>query len=770
MKLHSLTLALLTLSAMALPPMTGLAAETDSTDDWQQLITGKNLGLGKEMILAPSPTFRKTTSGNEIHKLTDGKWKDETLPHSKNAVGWAYLHEKVQMILDLGEEQPIGNIVARFQGGEGDRTILLPRQVVLSLSVDGKNYYEAASLTKVTGGESELATQHPDRYIYRPEIGQYFIHPYTFKVDRVARYVALTVTPGLNNVFSDEVFVMASERPDACRTLEGLERSAILSKGIEVRPKSGEAIYISTNVITPNYFYIADRRPSNERASTPRIFLDLPDGIDLKMGWKGTASRDPDAPEGTNRWIIENLWNAEKPDWQGAEGPVYFIVRDGVTLPGDATLVLSSDEANSGENKVTVPIKSLTIPAVPPLKEVEVSLTWMSEEDHAYLYPDFFNSFKHFGFTAVGTFPRNAQTPEQKERLRNFAGEVRKNGLGVVYNESAFNVMVNLFGMHPEIFHQIDGKAGKQLCPTYTGPYYRKEIARVAESARLVQPNIVYHDTELWYRGVQERKQCSRCKEAFKASGMDDWEAFFLTQGTRMTKDLHDAVAGTRPDGGNPIAGNYNVVADPPIYHEIYEFKQLYPDYFDFGMPVLYVRGDIARIHETIRRNHQATGTRDVVPWLTAGTYGEFPPVKVEQMILETLLNGARGFTYYRFQDHDPLDYYHQAVALSLIAPYQHLLKNGSLLPVNGTSDQLKYTAWGDDKEALLLVGDYRDSGDAIETTVSIKGAVVTHATDLKAGQPLKDPDTVTLQLRPGEQRLLHVIFQANTHANRSLP
>lgn len=760
---HSRSMQLLTKPTTAalslLMSLSSLAASPPDAASWTELIEGRNLAQGKEAILSPVPLYRRTTTGKEPFKLTDGQWKDEALVSSKSAVGWNYLNSPVNIIIDLGEEQSVGTIVARFLGGERDSTVVMPRKVTVALSHDGSTYYEAASLTKVNGGESELAEKHPDRYIYRPETGTYFVHPYTLKIDRKARYVALTVQAGVHNIFCDEIFIMEARDKSTCHSLDGLEKTTVLSKGIEVRPKSGDRLFITSNVVTPNYFYIADMRSDEEKKTPVRVFLDLPAGITVKTGWKGTAQRDANAPEGVNRWSIDQLWDPSKPDWQGAEGPVYLIADEGLKLPEDATATFYSDEKDSGAHRVTVPVALMEVPEVPPLKNVHMSLTWMSEKDHSYLYPDFFRSFRHVGFTGIGMFPRNAKTEEDQKQMAQFANDTRAHGLQVVYNESAFNVMVEAYAKHPEIFNQIGGKPGKALCPTYTGPYYDKEIERVADHARLIHPDIIFHDTELWYRGHGEWQKCSRCKEAFNASGMKNWDAFMLTQGTRMTRDLHKAVEGTRADGGTPLKGNYNVVAAPPIYHKIYDFGALYPDYFDFGMPVLYVRGDVARVHDTIRENYLAMGNHNIIPWMTAGTYGEFPPVKTGQMILEALLNGAQGITYYRFQDHDPMDYYHQAVALSAIAPHEALLKEGKLLTPSSTNPALSVTLWGTGKEALLLVGHYQDGGKAESTSVTLPGGKIATLKPLLGKAVALENDAIPLILEPGEHRLFHVTF-----------
>jgi acetylglutamate kinase len=64
-------------------------------------------------------------------------------------------------------------------------------------------------------------------------------------------------------------------------------------------------------------------------------------------------------------------------------------------------------------------------------------------------------------------------------------------------------------------------------------------------------------------------------------------------------------------------------------------------------------------------------------------------PQFVEYSALETLLNGAGGFTYYAYWDFDNvLDYAAMAKALRMIAPYENLIMDGELveIPVNGVN------------------------------------------------------------------------------------
>jgi len=744
------------------------AAETEATPrTWKEIIAGNNLAAGRAARFAPVPLFRKTTDGTEPQKLTDGKWENEFLPASKAAVGWGYTTGEVAMIFDLGEERNVGEIVARFEGGKRYDSIAFPRRIQVLLSADGKRYFEAGSLTKVTGGEAELARENPSAYFNLPEVGTAYVHPFVMDVQRKARFVAVTVTPGVNSVFSDEVFVMESLAPAACRSLDGLEAVPLVSKGVQVRPKREELV-ISTNVVTPNTFTVSDLRAAEDKKRAPNVVVELPAGIDLQvvhadyqlangiMKWKGTVRKDESDPA-VNRWIIEDLWDPAKPDWQGMEGPIYFLPQKGVKFPADSVARFSVEAPDSEDNVVEAPIRFIEIPEVPRQSAFHLSLTWTIEK-YAYTYPEYLRSFRHMGFSGIGVFPRYHESEADARRLAEFCDAIRTEGLEVVFNESPMHIMEQTYADKPEIYSQIDGKPGKHLCQTYTGVYYEKEMERVRKSALLIRPDITFFDIELWYRSTAECKKCSRCKEAFAASGLKDWNTFMYTQGTRLLKDLHAAIAGTGPEGRTPLAGSYNLAPDPATYHDYFEFSQFYPKYLQFAMPVLYVRGNLQAVHDSTRKIYRALGNRDSIPWITAGTYGEFPPIKVGQQILELAVNGAKGGTYYRFQDNDPMDYYYQAVALKALAPFEGLLKTGRALEVSAEKTSLACSAWGDDKETLLLFGNYREGGQDEKIVPVVSGRTLAALTDAMTGETL--PVGADIIVPAGEQRLLHGRFQ----------
>lgn len=90
-------------------------------------------------------------------------------------------------------------------------------------------------------------------------------------------------------------------------------------------------------------------------------------------------------------------------------------------------------------------------------------------------------------------------------------------------------------------------------------------------------------------------------------------------------------------------------------------------------------------------------------------------------MILEVILNGARGFIYYSFGDLDPQDYYYHAKALEELAPYQYLLSYGAPMALTTSNSDLVTTCFrrSSPNEALVLIGNYKSSSPATTTITS---------------------------------------------------
>ena len=146
---------------------------------------------------------------------------------------------------------------------------------------------------------------------------------------------------------------------------------------------------------------------------------------------------------------------------------------------------------------------------------------------------------------------------------------------------------------------------------------------------------------------------------------------------------------------------------------------------------------------------------RNIIPWLTAGTYGEIRPQFVEYIALEALLNGAGGMTYYAYWDFDtPLEYAALAKALRMIAPYENLIMDGKLVEIKVNGVDTSAICKGN--EMLLLVGNYRRPDMQISIDLPFKK--IKAITDLRNGEKFKAARKIKLKIPRNDIRLLHIL------------
>lgn len=729
---------------------------------WDQATRGRtNLALGRPVAFSPTPEDPLTTDANDVHDLTDGKLtarEDDRLWFEKDAVGWRYASNGVNMLIDLGEVQPVGEVAIRYLGGAEQRGLLYPRLVSIVGSDDGVNYYTIATKQKLLPAEKELAVKHPESYYFFPESGTAATETFVFAIHRKARYIGVRTIADGDWVYTDQIAVLKEEGSKQPASLsDGLAKAQFIIKGIAMYPRQPEMV-ITTNIPTPNYFLFADAR--KDKSGALRFFMDLPDGLNVTVP-TGKASAANANKEGIRRWVIEGFYNPKQaePYWC-----MYITLKNGRTLPADAKAVISSNDPESRGNTIEVPLRAVEVPTVPSIDRLVVSMTWMQElitwarVPSTPQIPDVYRAFKQMGFNMVPTFPRYFSEAETPILLKMIA-DARAAGLRIDYNESSFHTMTTRHADKPEIYNQVDGKQGKYVCPSYTGQYYQQDIDDVARFARLVRPDQVDHDIELWYYPSQEAEHCSRCQEAFAKSGLKTFDEYLQAQGTRMMRDLYNAVAGTAPDGSTPPVGLYNVHATAGVYEYVYNFDQIYPKYIQISEPSLYVQNRAQLVHDVISANYQKLKTNAIIPWLTTGTYGEYPPEDLEPMILESFLNGSRGIGYFMFLDFDPMDFVVHASTIRMIAPYQSLIADGKPVLVEGNNANLTLSAWGNDKEALVLVGNYSRTPDG-HIALDFKGRQVDGALDVKEQKTLASADLQSMDVPAGKHRLVHVTFK----------
>jgi hypothetical protein len=391
-----------------------------------------------------------------------------------------------------------------------------------------------------------------------------------------------------------------------------------------------------------------------------------------------------------------------------------------------------------------------------------ISLAWMSDEVQR-LYPDMLRAWKHVGFNAVSSFPRY-WTGKTAPGYLAFHQKARQQGFKVIGNESPFGdlyqkVISGERDVKEAASLLADGTATRNLCPSYRGGLYRKEIERIGTLAALCRPDYVFYDIECWYDGAMEAKKCVRCLEGQKRSGKP-MEEYLTDLGLQLHQDMQREIKGRceKTSVPTPILGDYNDYAGRPVYDGIIDFFKVYPRIVSFAMPSIYVQGDAIQTHEIMRKNYLALKSKQSIPWLTTGCYGEYPPHRVEFQVLEAFMNGCVGITYYCFGDFDtPMDYYYHAKALAQLAPHAKLLKEGSPCEVIGDNGMLTYSGYRNGNEMLILVGNYRGSRRT-QTSIELPYDRIKIAKDLTNHRLLVADKKLSLDVKSDSVVLCHVV------------
>jgi len=730
--------------------------------EWKDLTAGKNLAAGRPVTFSAPPTYALTHDENDPQNLTSGQLSrraDDRIWFSKDSVGWGDLAGPVNMMVDLGKSQPIGRVAIRLLGGKEQPILSYPKEIEVLVSEDGKDFRSAGVLTKLLESEKELADS--SRF-YIAEEGQAAVKTFHFDVGVTARYVAWRITPESSFLISDQLAVMAGDAKSE-KKLASLPVAypPLIMSGLAAFPRKG-TLTITTGVTTPNWFMFQDDLDSRKKTDKVEFQFDLPAGIRLVSATPSQpVSESESAGPGRKIFHIEPRETNRK-GFKPLQGPFYFTA-DETAAKKDKAVVRVAINGLPGD-PVDVPLEVIHIDPVTPLTSQHVSLGWMSER-YALGWPEFFKNYAGAGFNAFPVFPRSytktadgSEWSDETKAILALVEEARKRGLPIAYNESPFHTLEKLGPkVAPEAFNDLGGKPGTRLSPVYRGKFYQEEIERIGRNTAIVRPDIVFHDIELWHHSVEEGRNSEAMRQAFSNSGKSEKETL-SDLGSEKMRDLRKAVNDAMPDS-HPLVALYNNHAERPIYQYVFDWSKIYPDTVDFASPSLYVRGDCAVIHETMIANYRAVGNRKTMPWLTTGTYGEFDPKLVEPQIYETVLNGSWGFTYYCFHDFDPMDYYYQASAIRTLKPFDELIAKGDVLPTRCDSPNALVSAYGTEKAALLLVGNYNNP-KAISAVVGFQGKSVIAASDLKSGEPVTLPTgSLSTEVPAFGYRIFHVEF-----------
>jgi hypothetical protein len=742
---------------------------TVAREKWRALTAGENLALGKKVAFFPSPNDALTTDENDPFDLTDGKLSeraDDRVWFNKDAVGWyggVGTAGGVLLVVDLGAPQPVGQIAIRVLGGHEQGSLDLPTAIEFLASDDGETYHTLQKTVQLNEGEKGQADFVTG--FYYPQKGVAYMAPLYSRTAVRARYIALRVTLQ-NSLFTDQIAITKAANGAAVKSVSDFPKAQVFTDGLAVSPRHSPVV-VTTNVATPNFLMVLDNSNLDlkNKQNSAGFRLELPKGLRVlpqsELKFKEVAgAANTNAYEfvydGTNRY--------------GAIGPLWIEADAGLKLPAAATVRLTGILQGKDSHRLEFPVQLVQVPEVPANAALDVSLAW-NHDAQQQVWPNFLRDFRKMGFGFVSTFPyyytkdASGQWSEQVRKNLAFLQQARRDGYKIVSNESPFHAIWKIVeadraagkidaAQAAELFNQVDGKPGQWMFPLYRGKYFQAEMERVAEGAAMVQPDHVYFDIEWWHPVIEESRKDPRMIAAWKASGKE-WDDFATDIGTEIMRIMVTKMRAAVPQR-KMVVGLYDSDPTHKIYDSIFQWDKIYPGLIDIAMPSLYVQGRAPLVAARTRFDYNAMKNRQMIPWLSGGTYGEFDPKWMEPMVLESILNGSRGLTYYWFGDFDPMDFYYHAKALKTLAPFEKLLQNGQPISAQGDNPDLHYSAFGSASGVLLMAANYNSSARTkVHLPLVVKNA---KKAVIVGGAPLKiSKNGVALDVPPGEFRLVYI-------------
>ncbi len=630
------------------------------------------------------------------------------------------------ILVDLETIQPVGQIAIRLLAGKEQGSLTTPNGIEFLASRDGKSYHLLQSMRKLMPAERDLSDMKTAFYL--PEEGRAFVHAFVCREPVRARYLAIRLYREAS-VFSDEISVLkAGPEVEVKEVSDYPVAPALYTEGLVIRPRQ-PVMTITEGVLTPNWILFENLSP--EEGQSLSVEMTLPDAIRL-VGYssKNEPSEErEDRDQGTRTYRFEKLQELAE-----ARFHLFLEKEAGKTLPANPRVRLVSEINGEVSHRLEYPLEVRAMPEGPYSSSLDVSLAWMWVGQQR-AWPGFHEGFRKLGFNYVSCLPRYWQNrtlerswiEERRQREMAWLEESRKAGYKVIMNDSPFHEMAHTFenahsrglvSPEEEAEFRLQNAAGAQIPqmnPLYRGEFYRRELERVKQLVAEVKPDHLYLDIERWWRSARLAKDDPRVVRVWKESGKP-WEEYITDVGAEMLRDLA-AVAREAMDGAPPpVIGLYGAhAAQKAPTDGLFEWKKIFPHSVQLSMPSLYVQGRTPDVVRRIRDDYALIG-KPIIPWLTAATYGPVNPPAMETMVLETILNGGRGVTYYEYRDFDPLHFYYHAQALAKLGRFPRLLKEGKPRPYAIRHDQLNATCFASEGEALLLVSNYARSPESSVT------------------------------------------------------
>ncbi len=727
----------------------------------------ENLALGKKYLLQPDPNYILTVKGEtDKRDLTDGKVSSKrALWYEQDAVAWAY-QPYVRIIIDLEKVMPVGSVKIHLQGGGAQRSILFPQTVEVLASEDRKLFYPVCTFEKDVDAR---------KFGIPEEKGVPWTHWLEFRnLKTRGRFIAIVIRSSGFMTVLDEIQVIKGKFKPEDVQFAGRPVDLNINGITFYFPRN---VYrFSRNILTPGYFGCLDTR--QDKTGNVWLTIITPPGLWVEaailgrdelispMSYKKTKGlkvyRDIDEV-GNNILKAQvktyndrswgRLWLNSK-DWKdGESGEMKFIAKWG----------------NEPENVsiTTQRVEAFTIPPARRPNDLLVFGLGTYPIEYLALWPDVFNVFKHLGFNVIPA------CGVDDVHWSKFFDDVHKHGFKVAFHVSPFhNFFKERWDKEPEVFCQLPGgKTSGRLCPSYRGKYYKREINKIANEYSITRAEWVFLDTELWgWKGPEKwgAKQCSRCRARFEEMGLDSWEKFFEAMGKELMEDVVNGIKKKAAEIGiNKVYfGSFNIYpgGEYQPYQHAWRFLDLYPETLQIAQPAYYsplLAKNLEELRNLIANARDLLPQSDIVPWLTPGDSGEFPPIRMEYAIYECLLNGARGITWWSARSWEPEDFYHYSRVIDSVAGVEDIIISGKKVDsFTSSSGRIHVEALKKGKEILMLLSNYKDDLPVEETIIS-KKFKIRSVKDRESGKDIplfNNRKKFKIKLENKRTKLLHLI------------
>lgn len=709
------------------------------------------LSSGKPCAFSPTPNYSLTAKGGtDGADLTDGRLgerPDLALWFESRAVGWSY-QPIANVRVDLGQVQPIGEVVIRLLGGSAQAGIDFPGFVKLLVSDDDVTYYQVAEYSKWQPADAA-------KYALPATEGKSWIHPLRFaNLKTRGRYVAF-VFGNSRLTCSDELYVYGGDHDPAVvkfTPAQAVDFSVTRPQVAFVKP----SLVLTSNLATPQPLGLLDGSGTKRRVT---LYLEAPADVEILAGAVGEARIETapveKLPGGGTRYALTS------PVSGAAIMPWGKLMMQAKLAPGTQTcLRYWLDWGEGKSNPVTVAATVAELTPAPRCKRMTMALGWYSL-DSTKAWPDGLKAAAIIGINTLSTFAMWMK-PDDKD-VWDFAAQTRQQGFKMLNVDSTWHQMFSRHKGEKDFFCQFaDGTTGKAMCPSYRGPFYVEELKRVADDCARLKPDYLSTDVELWsWEGPEDAQKCTRCQQDKQKLGIKTWKEWKLAKGYEMWKDLHDAVqAAVKQAGGKPVEMGCYDWRPAKNYQFFWPFDRLYQDkLLNNSQASTYTSllpYHIELIGNEVREDRSHVPHTEGLPWLTPGDAGVFTAEALRCAMLECFLNGSRGIHFWsnRYWDGECFLGYNQAVRA--VAAAEDIIVDGNLYQGAKVDRPARVSGMVCGRDVALLVGEYYGR-DPVTVTVTLEVPAASDVIDAETGQKLG-------QLAAGKQALP---VKLNTHRSR---